>query len=371
MPEHKLFPELGAYMLPGHIFEPLEAIDEIRATDELGIGSTWVSERFSAKNCDVLSGVAATLAPDLGVVAGLIQNLPLRHPIVTAGYGATMAKLNDNKFALGIGRGTASFADTTGTDRINFKIMEDWIDVLRRLWRDEVVNYSGPLGTFTNLRLGVELERTPPILVASMGDKTLEWAGGIADGVILNSLWTAEAVERSTKLVRQGAEKAGRDPDSVRIWTILMTACDVPEEKYLSWIVRRINTYLVFPPLFDAICDGNGWDKSLVPGLRAYLAELDGAAPEGTMGDEATTRDFDKLRRMAEKYPREWIEQGCAVGTGADGARAIAERIDAGAHSVLFHGTHPRNLAGVTAEWAKIRPARLDSLSVNAGFMNA
>ncbi|UZW57035.1 TIGR03857 family LLM class F420-dependent oxidoreductase [Sphingobium sp. JS3065] len=371
MQQEKLFPELGAYMLPGHIYEPLEAIEEIRATKALGIGSTWVAERFSAKNCDVMSGVAAALAPDLGIVAGLIQNLPLRHPIVTAGYGATVAKLNGGKFALGIGRGTASFSDATGTARINFKILGDWIDVLRRLWRNEIVNYEGPLGSFSNLRLGVELERTPPILVASMGEKTLKWAGGIADGVLLNSLWTPEAVERSVKLVRQGAEEAGRDPASVRVWTILMTACDVSEEDYLTWIVRRINTYLMFPALFDGICDGNHWDKSLVPGLRSYLAELDGEPADAMMGDEATTRDYDKLRRMAEKYPRGWIEKGCAIGSGADGARALSQRFEAGANSVLFHGSHPRDLRGVVTEWAKIRPSHLDSLPINAGFMRA
>jgi len=362
------FPELGAYMLPGHIFDPREAIAETKAARDLGLGSIWVSERFSAKNCDVLSGAAAMLTDEMGIAAGLIQNLTLRHPVVTAGYCATMAKLTGDRFALGVGRGTASFSDATGTPRINFKVMGDYIDVLRKLWRGETVDYEGPLGTYKGLRLGVELEKTPPVLVAAMGDKTLEWAGARADGVLLNSLWTPDAVERSARLIRKGAEEAGRDPDEVRIWTILMTACDVPEENYLNWIVRRINTYLVFPPLFDGICDGNGWDKSLAPGLRAALAEMDGPKAEGTMGDEATTRDLDNLRRMADLYPREWIEQGCAVGSGADGARAIAARIDAGAHSVLFHGSHPQALGGVVRAWADIRPARLDALSPNPGF---
>ena len=363
-----LFPELGAYMLPGHIFDPREAIEETRAANDLGVGSIWVSERFSAKNCDVLSGAAAMLTDDMGIAAGLMQNMPLRHPIVTAGYGATMAKLTNDRFTLGVGRGTVSFADSTGTPRINFKVMGDYIDILRRLWRNETVDYEGPLGTYRKLRLGVELERTPPIMVAAMGDKTLEWAGAHADAVLLNSLWSPAAVEHSARLIRQGAEQAGKDPDKIRIWTILMTACDVPEEKYLSWIIRRMNTYLVFPSLFDSICEGNGWDKSLAPGIRAALAELDGAQASGTMGDEATTRDLDNLRRMADLYPREWIEQGCAVGSGADGAKAVAARIEAGADSILFHGSHPQNLAGVLDAWKAIRPARLDGLSPNPGF---
>lgn len=362
------FPELGAYMLPGHIFDPREAIAETKAADALGLGSIWVSERFSAKNCDVLSGAAAMLSDRMGIAAGLMQNMPLRHPIVTAGYCATMAKLTGDRFALGVGRGTPTFADATGTPRVTFQVMGDYIDILRRLWRNETVDYEGPLGSYKGLRLGVEMDKAPPVMIATMGDKTLEWAGARADAVILNSLWTPQAVERSAALIRKGAEEAGRDPDTIRIWTILMTACDVPEEKYLSWIIRRINTYLMFPPMFDGICDGNGWDKSLAPKLRAALAELDGPPVDGTMGDEATTRDFDKLRRMADLYPREWTEQGCAVGTGADGAKAIGDRINAGAHSVLFHGSHPQNLDSVVAHWRAIRPAHLDALSPNPGF---
>jgi 5,10-methylenetetrahydromethanopterin reductase len=363
------YPELACYTLPGHISDPKQAIGEIRDAEALGFGSVWISERFSAKNADVLSGVAAMLAPSMGIASGLIQNMPLRHPIVTAGYAATMAKLTDNRFALGVGRGTDSFADSTGTPRQNFKIMQDYITVLRQLWRGETVNYEGPLGKFTNLRLGVDLPKIPPVIMAGMGEKTLKWAGKFCDGVVFNSLWTPEAVARSAKFVRQGAEEAGRDPASVRIWTILVSACDVPEEALLRYVVRRINTYILFPPMFDAICDANGWDKTEAVRLRATLAEFDKANKTGgTMGDEATTRDLSQLRQMRDLYPTHWITDGNAVGSGADGAKAALARLQAGADGILFHGSPPAALAGVLGEWAKIRPPGFENRPVNPGF---
>ena len=301
------FPELGCYTLPGHISDPTLAIDEIKDAERLGFGSIWISERFSAKNADVLSGLAAALTPSMGIAAGLIQNMPLRHPIVTAGYAATMAKLTNNRFALGVGRGTNGFADTTGTPRLTFRIMEDYIGILRRLWRGEAVNYEGPLGRITGLRLGVDLPVTPPVIMAAMGEKTLRWAGRFCDAVVLNSLWTPHAVARSAKLVREGAEEAGRDPASVRIWSILVTACDVPEEAMLQYVVRRMNTYLLFPAMFDGICDANGWDRADAARLRQALSDLEQAPRAGTMGDEATTRNLDDLRKMAALYPRAWI----------------------------------------------------------------
>ena len=362
------YPEFGCYALPGHISDPTAAIGEIRDAERLGFGSVWISERFAAKNADVLSGAAAMLAPSMGIAAGLIQNLPLRHPIVTAGYGATMAKLTGDRFALGIGRGTDSFADASGTPRLTFRIMEDYVGILRRLWRGETVNYEGPLGTITGLRLGVDLPVVPPVIVAAMGEKTLQWAGGIADGVLFNSLWTPDAVARSAQLVRQGAEKAGRDPASVRIWTILVTACDVPEEQMLRYVVRRMNTYILFPGMFDAICDANGWHRADAQRLREALARFDKAPKAGTMGDESTTRDLDELRHMASLYPRAWIEDGNAVGSGADGARAALARLQAGADGVLFHGSTPAEMAGVLEAWAGMRPADLPARPVNPGL---
>jgi probable F420-dependent oxidoreductase len=362
------FPEFGCYTLPGHIFDPTAAIGEIQDAERLGFGSVWISERFAAKNADVLSGVAAVLAPSMGIASGLIQNLPLRHPIVTAGYAATMAKLTNNRFALGIGRGTDAFADATGTPRLTFRIMEDYIGILRQLWRGETVTYNGPLGSIKGLRLGVDLPVVPPIIMAAMGEKTLQWAGRFCDAVVFNSLWTPQAVERSAKLVRQGAEQAGRDPASVRIWTILVTACDVPEEARLRYVVRRMNTYLLFPSMFDGICDANGWNRSDAARLRAELAKIEKDSKAGTMGDESTTRDLNDLRQMEKLYPRAWLQEGNATGSGQDGAQAALARINAGADGILFHGSQPAELGGVLAAWQKCRPSGLRFRPVNPGL---
>jgi probable F420-dependent oxidoreductase len=332
------------------------AIEEIKDADRLGFGSVWISERFAAKNADVLSGAAAMLTQSMGIASGLIQNMPLRHPIVTAGYAATMAKLTANRFALGVGRGTDPFADATGTPRATFRLMEDYIGILRQLWRGESVTYEGPAGRIKGLRLGVDLPVIPPVIMGAMGEKTLRWAGRVCDGVVLNSLWTPAAVERSVKYIREGAEQAGRDPASVRVWTILVTACDVPEQAMLRYVVRRMNTYLLFPPFFDAVCDANRWNRADAARLRVELAKIEKPAKAGTMGDETTTRDTNDLRQMAALYPR------------ADGAQAALVRLKAGADGILFHGSPPKELATVLASWKTIRPAGLDRRAFNPGL---
>ena len=361
-------PELGYYTLPGHVSTPVGLVEEIRLGEELGLGSAWISERLNTKNVEVLSGLAAAHAPTMGLASGLITNLTLRHPLITASYASTMHLLTGNRFALGMGRGQYPLSDAAGVPRLSFRILEDSIQILRALWNGESVNYFGPVGRLTGVSLGMKLDVPPPILMAVMGDKTAYWAGRHCDGVIYNSLWSPQAIERSTRLVRQGAADAGKDPDRVRVWTILITACDLPEDEMLSFVVRRMNTYLAFPGMYNAICEANGWDPAVLDRVRAVQAEIDGRA-SGLLGDEHMSRRTDDIRRTYEVYPRHWIEQGCAVGSAEHCARRMHECFDAGADGVLIHGSTPRYLHPLIAQWRKVRPAeRFDGRHRNPGL---
>ena len=363
------FPELGYFALPGHALTPKNLFQEVADGDALGLGSVWVSERFNSKEIGVMSGAAAARSDNIGIATGLIGNLPLRHPLVLAGYASTMAQITDNRFTLGMGRGMNSWADATGTPKLNFKLLEDYVTILRSLWRGETVNYRGPLGNFTNMGLGISLEQIPPIIMAGMGDKTCEWAGKHCDGVVFNSLWTKEAVERSTRIVRKSAMEAGRDPEDVRVWTIQVTACETSEEDMLTYVIRRMNTYILFKWMFDTLCEHNGWDASKADKLRQELAAIDGEYKSGGYGDESTTRDMDLLRRMRDLYPEEWIYGGNAVGTADDCAKATLERFQAGADGVLIHGSPPKKLAPLLEAWPKYRPHdRFTGRSVNPGL---
>ena len=364
-----IYPELGFYALPGHISEPKHIYGDIAAGEKLGLGSVWISERLSTKNVEVLSGVAAATTSRMGIASGLLANMPLRNPLVTAGYASTMMKLTDNRFALGVGRGFNFLADAAGIPKSTFKVMEDYITILRTLWRGEAVNYSGPIGTFRNMALGAKTEIMPPVIMAAMGDKTCEWAGALCDGVVFNSLWGSQAVRRSVEAVRRGAANAGRDPDSVRIWTILVTACDVSEEVFLNTIIRRLNTYIMVPPMFDPICEANGWDKKTAARLLEELGKFDREAGPGYLGDEHTTRELEHLRHMRDHYPQQWIDEGTAVGTAAECVAKVQERFDAGVDGTLFHGTHAANLKSFIQLWPSHRPAKLlGGRSVNPGL---
>lgn len=362
------FPELGYYALPGHVSTPADIYEEVRSGEAAGLGSVWISERFNTKNVDVLSGAAAAVSNKMGIVAGLISNINIRHPLVLASYGSTMAALSGNRFALGFGRGLNALSDMTGTPRINFQIMTDYVTVLRALWGGEKVQYNGPIGQLNGVSLGLKLDNPPPLIAAAQGDKTFRWAGAHCDGVVINSLWSAAAVRHSIQQVRQGAEEAGRDPASVKVWTILMTACEIPEEDMLNLIVRRMNTYIIFPGFFEDLCRVNGWDVNELPRIRATLNDIDSDRGTSLLGDENTTRDIDKLRRMRDAYPEQWIRDATATGDADRCGRAYQERFDAGSDGILIHGSRPRHLTSLLDVWPRYRPAgRFEGMSAVPG----
>ena len=54
-----------------------------------------------------------------------------------------------------------------------------------------------------------------PLYVAASGPKTLELAGEVADGVIIQTGLLPEVVEDALACIRRGAERAGRDFDKI------------------------------------------------------------------------------------------------------------------------------------------------------------
>jgi alkanesulfonate monooxygenase SsuD/methylene tetrahydromethanopterin reductase-like flavin-dependent oxidoreductase (luciferase family) len=65
-------------------------------------------------------------------------------------------------------------------------------------------------------RLTLDIPRPVPIWVAALGPRAMRLAGEIADGVLLN--WCPpERVAFARERIREGAERAGRDPAAVRV----------------------------------------------------------------------------------------------------------------------------------------------------------
>ena len=265
-----------------------------------------------------------------------------------------MALLTNNRFVLGVGHGQDRLADMIGVPRSTRPIMQRYMETLRALWRGERVSAKNDGWILNDATLGAPLDEIPPIYVGAVGDATLAWAGRHADGVILFSCLTAEAVAHSVDVVRHAAETAGRDPASVEIWGVAVTACEVSEEKFLNYVVRRMNTYFMLP-MIDALIKVNGWNPKRAAGIRSAVFEQ-ARKNQGTLGDEGVSRELETLREFRDLYATEWIEKTNAIGDADTACRFVRSLFDAGANRVLIHGSPPADIETMLSRWSKYRP---------------
>ncbi|MBB5917662.1 putative F420-dependent oxidoreductase [Nocardia transvalensis] len=356
-PDPDLLPELGYYALSRHPVRPAELVAEAAVADRIGLGAAFVSERFNVKDAAVLSGALTAAAPRLGV-ATAATNHHTRHPLVTATMGATLAELGEGRFALGLGRGITAQWQVLGLPTVTGAQLAEFVDVLRRLWRGEtIVGHDGLIGNYPVLHLGVDLT-PPPILLATMGSRTLALAGRIADAVVLHTFLSDEAVAAAVATVRGAAERAGRDPSSVRIWSVLATVDDQhSEQERLRRLYGRLATYLQGYP--DALVRANGWHATDLDRVRAT------AAFTGARGAIDATATPEEVRELAATIPDAWVRD-CATGSAAACAAAVARQFTLGVDSVILHGATPTELAPVVAAYRAIRPVDR-SLPVNPG----
>ena len=349
--------ELACYGLAGHVDDPRVLLDEVRDAERIGLGSVFLSERFNVKEAATLTGAAAAVSEEVGIATG-VTNTPTRHPLVTAAWATTMHRLTRGRFALGIGRGIAPLLDIMGVPRITMAQMEDAVGIYRRLWRGEMVaGHDGPAGRYPLLVLDPSFDEDIPVLAACLGFKTMRWAGRLLDGVILHTFVSDEALARCVAEVRAGAEEAGRDPASVRVWSVLATLHEPDEERLLRGVTGRMATYL--QAYGDALVAMNGWDPAPLERFRAD--EVVGSV-RGAIDAVGT---LEQLEHIAGLIPAEWLP--AAVGSASQCAARVLDQLAAGADGVILHGSAPAELAPVVDAYREVRPAGFAGRSANPG----
>jgi probable F420-dependent oxidoreductase len=352
--------EIGFYTLAGAPQSPAELLDEVATAEALGLGSAFISERFTIKEAVTLSGAAGAASRTLGI-ATAATNHNTRHPVVLASYATTMHRLTGGRFTLGLGRGIDPLFDAYGIPRITTAQLEDIVGLLRRLFHGEVVlGHDGPAGSYPVLHLDSSFDEDIPLGFVAFGPRSLAFAGRAVDMVVLHTFFTDETVERCVRTVRRSAEEAGRDPASVRVWSCYATVHDdLPEPVRLRKTVGRLATYL--QGYGDLLVRTNGWDPAPLERFRAdpVVASFPGALD--AKADTAT------LEHVATLLPEEWLEPA-ATGPAARCAERVLRQFDLGVDGVIMHGASPDELAPVVEAYRSVRPTgRFEALDPNPG----
>ncbi len=337
---------LGCYMLPGGVKDPTAAIERSRKAERLGLGTAWLSERFDTKDLPALAGALSQTTNRIEIAAG-ITPFGLRHPMVLGSMGQTLQALTKGRFTLGFGRSASWRWQMYGFPAPTLQSMADTADILRRLWAGETVSYKGPAGEFPSIRMAERADvPPPPMLMAAVGPKTLELAGRHFDGVILHPFLITEAVQRSAKIARDAAAKAGRDPARLRVTATVVVAPGMTPDEAAHAIRARGAGYFQVSGLGDMLAKANQWPDE---DLARYRAHPVLAALQGKPADKLLSRQ--QLIDISYSMPEHWIPSSSASGTPQECARRLHAYMDAGADDILLHGATPEYLDEMVASF--------------------
>jgi probable F420-dependent oxidoreductase len=272
-----------------------------RMLAEVGEGGRGV---YNSTHTEIFTTLAAIAASTERIAIGsLVLVVPFRHPVPLAKTIASLDLLSHGRLLLGVGTGwnPAEFAVMGVDKKQSAAILEENVEILKRLWTGEPVHYNGRF-----LRLdGVAVEPTPytasgpPIWLGSFSplqesiwknrfttatDRALARVGRMADTWIplLYSTRFARSIDpavlaESFAKITDAAAAAGRPPGSVGFafshwYYVLETARDVADAE------RDLAAF--FPGDLDAARETYliGTPEQIVAKIRHLCSQI--SAPE-------------------------------------------------------------------------------------------
>lgn len=353
--------DLSAYIISGRVRAtpgegsetsartPRQGVQDGVDAERIGFHRVFLSERWNLKEAGALLGGVGALTSRLGLGTGVIPPAA-RHPLHAAALGSTLHAAYGPRFVLGLGIGDGgAISKRSGLGRASYTGLEDYVDVVRRLWRGETVDYDGPAGSWGGLRMYDRHDGPDPeVWFGCFGlPRAALTAARAMDGVLLAPNLTPEATRAAVTRLHDACAKLDRDPATLRIAQCVITAPDLDEQETRELCHARALTYLQAPGWGEGLCAANGWDADRLADIRGH-AQLQGHA---TLADNVYHRT--ELTEPARAVPDEWMHESCAIGTADECARRLRAYRDAGADEIVVYGSTPAQNAGLAEAWAR------------------
>ena len=163
----------------------------------------------------VLYGYLAAVT-SMELVTGVII-LPQRQTMLAAKQAAEVDLLTSGKFRLGVGIGWNRVEyEALGQDfSTRGKRLEEQITLLRRLWTEQTVTFSGTFDRITGAGLApMPVQRPIPVWVGAQSPRAYRRAGRLADGWF-PQMAPGPQLNEARRIVAEAAAEAGRDPASL------------------------------------------------------------------------------------------------------------------------------------------------------------
>jgi probable F420-dependent oxidoreductase len=163
----------------------------------------------------VLYGYLAAVT-SMELVTGIII-LPQRQTVLAAKQAAEVDLLTGGKFRLGVGIGWNRVEyEALGQDfSTRGRRLEEQVTLLRRLWTEQSVTFSGTFDQITGAGLApMPVQRPIPVWFGGQSPRAYRRIGRLADGWF-PMMAPGPRLDEARRIVAEAASEAGRDPASL------------------------------------------------------------------------------------------------------------------------------------------------------------
>ena len=253
-----------------------------------------------------------------------VTNPVTRHPAVAASGIATVDEISPGRTFFGIGSGDSAILNLAERPA-TLADMRAYIAAVRALHTRRETEWRGRTARLT------WAPRAVPIYLSAEGPRTLELAGEIADGVIVNVGLEPSLVRDAVAHVHAGARRAGRDPAAVDLWC--MVRANVTDDVAAGIDEIRMELASNAHHVFRFRLEGKHVPGELADAIRRVQKGYQPAAHEA-LGPSPNARLLD-----AEPALRAYLaDRFAVVGPPAACAEKLRAVMDAGITGFLVTG---------------------------------
>ncbi len=240
--------------------------------EQRGFDAVWQAESRLVREATVPLAAYAAVTERIRVGSG-VSDCWSRNPARLAATFSTLDDLAPGRVLLGLGAWWDPLAAKVGIARTHpLTVMREVVTAVRALLANETVTFHGEWVHLTGVELDyVYQERRAkdvPIYIGATGDKMLELAGEIADGVVLNYLVSPGYNERALAHLTAGLERAGRRLDELDRPQLVVCSVHEDSETALDMARLMVTQYLGQQP---HIMRASGVPQSLLDAVGEVL----------------------------------------------------------------------------------------------------
>jgi 5,10-methylenetetrahydromethanopterin reductase len=212
----------------------------VRLCEGLGFDSFCHADEKWTRDVYVRLALAGAATTRIGL--GITVTDPYtRHPALTAQATATLGEATGGRLRVIIGAGS-HFETLPGISNPRPAVgIRESIELMRRMYAGERVTMDGEIVRFNAGTFDFDLapELRPSLWVAGRGEKVLETAGAVADGVLIGSFATPDGINWARSHIQKGLDKSGRQWSDIGVASWLYLAVLENEDDPVPDGVRR------------------------------------------------------------------------------------------------------------------------------------